>query len=140
MWTEFLLFTGEKRNGYSSNNGNIPAALLPVEFPWIEERIFGSAQWAIVIGLRYIRKDDPETHHNFDPPRRGWLSCLGTSIGMIWMGTLRTLHPRKFYMHLASLAFMAVFNQANFPDIPVRRWLLEIYVFLLIYLLPIIHF
>ena len=32
---------------------------------------------------------------NFDPPRRGWLPRFDTPRGIIWMGTWRTLHPRR---------------------------------------------
>ena len=47
------------------------------------------------VGLGFIPKDDSETcHHNFDPPRRGWLPCFGIPIGIIWIGTWKTLHTR----------------------------------------------
>ena len=53
-------------------------------------------QWAIADGLGFIPKDAPETyHHNFDQPRRGWLPRFGTPRSIIWMGTWRTLHPRR---------------------------------------------
>ena len=36
-----------------------------------------ATQWTITDGLGVIPKDDLETcHHNFDPPRRGWLPAL----------------------------------------------------------------
>ena len=54
------------------------------------------SQWAIVNGLGFILKDDPETcHRNFDSPRREWLLRFDTPRGIIWKGTWRTLHPRQ---------------------------------------------
>ena len=36
-------------------------------------------KWAIGDGLGNITEDDPKTcHHNFDPPRRGWLPHFGS--------------------------------------------------------------
>ena len=52
--------------------------------------------WAIADGLGFIPKDDSEIcHRNCHPPRRGWLPRFGTPRDIIWMGTWRTLHPRR---------------------------------------------
>ena len=41
-------------------------------------------KWAIPDGLGLIPEDDAETcHHNFDPPRRGWLLRFGTLRGIV---------------------------------------------------------
>ena len=57
---------------------------------WLEECFRDIAD-----GLGFIPKDDPDTcHRNFDQPQRGCLPCFGTSRGIIWIGTWRTLHPQ----------------------------------------------
>ena len=53
-------------------------------------------QWVIADDLRLIPENNLETyHHDFDLPRRGWLSNFDTPTCLMWMETWRTLHPRR---------------------------------------------
>ena len=48
---------------------------------------------SVPVCRKNIPKDDSETcNHNFNPPRRGWLSRFGTPRGIISMETCKTLH------------------------------------------------
>ena len=70
-------------------------------------------KWAIADGLGFIPKDHPETcHRNFDPTRRRWLPRFDTPRDIIWMGTWRTLHPRRILHAPGAISVHGSFRQA----------------------------
>ena len=68
--------------------------------------------WVIADDLGFIPKDDPETcHHNFNLSRRGWLPHFGNPRGIIWIGTWRTLHPRRILHVPVAISIHGSFGQ-----------------------------
>ena len=55
-------------------------------------------------------------HHNFDRPRRRWLSPLVPPRGIIWWGFKRHCTHDGFFMHQVPLAYMATISEM--PGIP----------------------
>ena len=84
-------------------------------------------QWAIADSLGLIHKDGTKTcHHHFDPPQRGWLPRFGILRGIIWMGTWKTLHPRKILHATSSISVHGSFHQASLEPghsgLELRTW------------------
>ena len=64
-------------------------------------------------------KDEPETcYRNFDPPWREWLPRFDTPRGIIWMGTWRTLHPRRILHAPGAISVHGSFRQASLEPGP----------------------